>query len=80
MARTITFPPSRSMSAFIEAMVSSGNYNNQSEVIRAALRLLQEQDASSKLNALRLLIEEGEQSEDDINFSMDSLKKRLDSR
>ncbi|MEC8786649.1 MAG: type II toxin-antitoxin system ParD family antitoxin, partial [Pseudomonadota bacterium] len=65
---------------FIEAMVNSGNYNNQSEVIRAALRLLQEQDASSKLNALRLLIEEGEQSEDDINFSMDSLKKRLDSR
>jgi len=44
------------------------------------LRLLHEQDASSKLNALRLLIEEGEQSEDDINFSMDSLKKRLDSR
>jgi len=79
MARTITFQPSRSMSEFIEAMVSSGN-NNQSEVIRAALRLLQEQDASSKLNALRLLIEEGEQSEDDINFSMDSLKKRLDSR
>ena len=77
MARTITFQPSRSMSEFIEAMVSSGNYNNQSEVIRAALRLLQEQDASSKLNALRLLIE---QSEDDINFSMDSLKKRLDSR
>ncbi|MGE6418741.1 type II toxin-antitoxin system ParD family antitoxin [Alteromonas macleodii] len=80
MARTITFQPSRSMSEFIEAMVSSGNYNNQSEVIRAALRLLQEQDASSKLNALRLLIEEGEQSEDDINFSIDSLKKRLDSR
>ena len=80
MARTITFQPSRSMSELIEAMVSSGNYNNQSEVIRAALRLLQEQDASSKLNALRLLIEEGEQSEDDINFSMDSLKKRLDSR
>ena len=80
MARTITFQPSRSMSEFIEAMVSSGNYNNQSEVIRAALRLLQEQDASSKLYALVLLIEEGERSEDDINFSMDSLKKRLDSR
>ncbi|QDG36175.1 type II toxin-antitoxin system ParD family antitoxin [Alteromonas mediterranea] len=68
------------MSEFIETMVSSGNYNNQSEVIRAALRLLQEQNASSKLNQLRLLIEEGEQSEDDINFSMASLKKRLDNR
>ena len=68
------------MSEFIETMVSSGNYNNQSEVIRAALRLLQEKDASSKLNQLRLLIEEGEQSEDDINFSMASLRKRLDNR
>jgi len=80
MARTITFQPSKSMSEFIETMVSSGNYNNQSEVIRAALRLLQEKDASSKLNQLRLLIEEGEQSEDDINFSMASLRKRLDNR
>ena len=80
MARTITFQPSKSMSEFIETMVSSGNYNNQSEVIRAALRLLQEQNASSKLNQLRLLIEEGEQSEGDINFSMASLKKRLDNR
>ncbi len=80
MARTITFQPSRNMSDFIEDMVNSGDYNNQSEVIRAALRLLQEQNASSKLNQLRLLIDEGDESEDDINFSMSSLKQRLNGR
>lgn len=77
MARTITFQPSRNMSDFIERMVNSGDYNNQSEVICAALRLLQEQNAFSKLNQLRLLIDEGE---DDINFSMSSLKQRLNGR
>ncbi len=65
------------MSDFIERMVNSGDYNNQSEVICAALRLLQEQNAFSKLNQLRLLIDEGE---DDINFSMSSLKQRLNGR
>ena len=77
MARTITFQPSGNMSDFIERMVNSGDYNNQSEVICAALRLLQEQNAFSKLNQLRLLIDEGE---DDINFSMSSLKQRLNGR
>lgn len=77
MARTITFQPSGNMSDFIEGMVNSGDYNNQSEVICAALRLLQEQNAFSKLNQLRLLIDEGE---DDINFSMSSLKQRLNGR
>lgn len=80
MARTITFQPSGNMSDFIEGMVNSGDYNNQSEVIRAALRLLQEQNASSKLNQLRLLIDEGDESEDEVNFSMSSLKQRLDDR
>lgn len=80
MARTITFQPSSSMSDFIERMVNSGDYNNQSEVIRAALRLLQEQNASSKLHQLRMLIDEGDESEDDVNFSMSSLKQRLDDR
>lgn len=80
MARTITFQPSGSMSDFIEGIVNSGDYNNQSEVIRAALRLLQEQNASSKLNQLRLLIDEGDESKDAINFSMSSLKQRLNGR
>ncbi len=68
------------MGNFIEQMVQTGDYNNQSEVIRAALRLLQEQSASSKLTSLRKLIEEGDNSPDELDFSMDSIKKKLDSR
>jgi antitoxin ParD1/3/4 len=65
------------MSEFIETMVQTGDYNNQSEVIRAALRLLQEQNAASKLKQLRNLIDEGDNSEDDASFSMDKLKRQL---
>lgn len=77
MARTITFQPSSHMSDFIEAMVKSGDFNNQSEVIRAALRLLQEQNAASKLNQLRNLIDVGDNSEDEASFSMEELKQQL---
>jgi antitoxin ParD1/3/4 len=80
MPRTITFQPSAKMANFVEHMVQTGDYSNQSEVIRAALRLLQEQNASSQLNSLRKLIDEGDNSPDELDFSMDSIKKKLDSR
>jgi antitoxin ParD1/3/4 len=41
-------------------MIESGDFANQSEVIRAAIRLLQEQRVESKLTQLRQLIKEGE--------------------
>ena len=80
MARTITFQPSPQMNQFIETLVSSGDYNNQSEVIRAALRLLQEQSANSKLQQLRQLVEDGDNSEDVADFSMEDIKQRLNDR
>ena len=78
MARTITFQPSEKMGQFIEALVNSGSFNNQSEVIRAGVRLLEEQIAASKLQQLKQLIEQGDDSPDVENFSMDSIKKQLD--
>ena len=45
---------------FIQRSVSEGRYGNISEVIRAALRLLEEEE--SKIFALRMAIEEGVQS------------------
>ena len=42
---------------FIQASISSGRYNNASEVVRSALRLLEEQE--QKIIALRSAIEEG---------------------
>ncbi|WP_419810656.1 type II toxin-antitoxin system ParD family antitoxin [Bacterioplanoides sp.] len=80
MARTITFQPGERMGSFIEGLVNSGDYNNQSEVIRAAVRLLEEQTAESALSKLRNLIEEGDSSPDVENWSMRSLQDRLDSR
>jgi antitoxin ParD1/3/4 len=80
MARTITFQPSEKMGAFIESLVDSGDFNNQSEVIRTAIRLLEEQTAASKLQLFRQLIDEGDNSPDVENFSMENIKRRLDNR
>ena len=80
MARTITFQPGDRMGAFIEELVKSGDYNNQSEVIRAAVRLLEEQTAQSSLSKIRQLIDDGDHSPDVENWSMDNLQKRLDNR
>ena len=77
MPRTITFQPSPKMDEFIEALVSSGDYGNQSEVIRDAIRLLQEKQAKSKLNQLRKLIDEGDNSPDVADFSMAPIKQKL---
>ena len=42
---------------FIQTSISSGRYNNASEVVRSGLRLLEEKE--QKLAALRAAIEEG---------------------
>lgn len=42
---------------FIENRITEGRYKNASEVIRAALRLLEEEE--NKVKALRLAIQEG---------------------
>ena len=62
MAATITFRPTDEQGGFIDQMIESGDFANQSEVIRAGIRLLQEQQAKSKLNQLRQLVKEGENS------------------
>ncbi len=43
---------------FVAEQVSAGRFNNESEVVRAGLRLLEEHEL--KLKELRALIEEGE--------------------
>ena len=51
------------LESFVKAKVKTGDYNNASEVIREALRVLQERETERKaqLAALRKLIREGEQ-------------------
>jgi antitoxin ParD1/3/4 len=62
MSRTITFQANNELGCFIEELLKTGAFNNQSEIIRAGLRLLQEQTATSKLQQLRNLIDEAENS------------------
>jgi len=79
MARTMTIDTGEDLRAFVESLVESGRYKTNSEVVREGLRLLQEKQAASKLETLRRLIDEGENSgepmEWDVNEFLDRMKK-----
>lgn len=60
MARTVTVSLGSHYEEFIRRNVDGGRYNNASEVIRAALRRLEEDEA--RLAALRAALIEGEKS------------------
>ncbi len=77
MADTITFRPTDEQGGFIEGLIKSGDFANQSEVIRAGIRLLQEQQAPSKLAELRQLLQEGENSPIVENWSADEFIERM---
>lgn len=62
--------------SFVSEQVQSGRYSSASEVIRSALRLLENQEA--KLQTLRQLLVEGEQS-GDTDYALDSFITELDS-
>ncbi len=60
--------------AFIEKQVSSGRYGSASEVIRNALRLLEERDA--KIETLRAALVEGEASGSAGRLDLDDIKRK----
>jgi antitoxin ParD1/3/4 len=60
---------------FISQQIKNGRFSSASEVIRAALRLLEEREV--KLNALRQALQEGEKS-GFVDYSLDALIKELD--
>ncbi len=63
---------------FIESAVSKGRFSNASEVVRAGLRLLEEEE--SRIIVLRNAIREGIESGRAVNFDpkkhLDTLKAR----
>lgn len=63
---------------FVSSTVGTGRYNSASEVIRAALRLLEEQE--EKKNILTKAIIEGEKSGLVENFDPQILLKELHSK
>ena len=63
---------------FIANKISSGKYNSASEVIRSALRLLEEEDA--KIKDLNKALAQGEKSGLEKNFDPKSHLKKLHSK
>jgi antitoxin ParD1/3/4 len=63
---------------FIKNKISEGRYKNASEVIRAGLRLLEEEE--NKAVALREAIREGIESEIVHDFNPDTYLKKLKSK
>ena len=61
--------------AFIAEQLKSGRYRSTSEVVRAALRLLEESE--TRLTTLRKLLKEGEDSGFE-DYSYDSFIRELD--
>jgi antitoxin ParD1/3/4 len=60
MAKNTSISLGEHFDSFITSQIESGRYGSASEVVRAGLRILE--DTESKLNTLRRMLAEGEQS------------------
>ena len=77
MARTMTVDTGEELRGFVESLVESGGYKTNSEVIRDGLRLLQEKQAASKLETLRKLIDEGENSGEAVDWNVNDFLSQM---
>ena len=75
MSRTVTASLGPHYEEFIQNSIRCGRYNNASEVIRAGLRRLEEDE--SRLAALRAALEEGEAGPDVEDFDPDRFLQEL---
>ena len=66
MSKNTSFALGDHFASFVDLKVSEGRYASASDVVRAGLRLLEEEEA--KLSALRAALIEGETSGDAIPF------------
>ncbi|MBK1633171.1 addiction module antitoxin [Thiohalocapsa halophila] len=76
MARTQTVTLGDHWNDFVISLVESGRYASVSEVLRESLRLLEEREATSKLEALRQALIEGEDSGPAGPLDMEAIKQR----
>lgn len=74
MGRNTSFSLGDHFNSFIDEQVAHGRYASASDVVRAGLRLLEEQEA--RLAALRAALIEGEVSGPSLPFDFDSFIAR----
>jgi antitoxin ParD1/3/4 len=70
MNKNVSLSLDEHYSAFVDEKVAEGRYESADDVIRAGLRLLEEEDA--KVAALRAAIIEGEESGEPTEFDFDA--------
>lgn len=78
MARTVTVSLGAYYENMIQSYIAHGRYNNASEVIRAALRHLEEDEV--KLETLKAALIEGENSGIVEDFDPDVFIKKINAR
>ena len=78
MARNTSISLGDHIATFIDAQVSTGRYGSASDVVRAALRLLEEHEA--KVRALQDALIAGEQSGPPAPFDNAAFLKRMRDR
>lgn len=75
MAKNTSISLGKHFDGFIASQVNTGRYGSASEVVRAGLRLLEKTE--TKTEALRRMLEEGEQS-GTADYSFDAFINALD--
>jgi antitoxin ParD1/3/4 len=74
MGKNTSFSLDEHYREFIEQVVASGRYRSASDVVRSALRLLEERE--SRLDALRHALTAGERSGESTKFDFDEFLAR----
>ena len=74
MSKNTSFSLGEHFSSFVEAQIGQGRYSSASDVVRAGLRLLEEQEV--QLEALRAALIEGEQSGPSTQFDFEGFIAR----
>ncbi len=80
MARTLTISVGDELQGFAQKLVDSGAYSSVSEVVREALRSLREQKASSSLEQLRTMVDEGDNSGSPVDLEVEQFLSRMKNR
>ena len=75
MIKTQTLSLGNHWNHFIEKKLQVGRYSSASEIIRDALRLLEEKEANSNIEAIRSSLIEGEKSGNAGKLNMEEIKR-----